>query len=78
MVTAVPFGLPFNVKLIVLPLTPVPLDVSVADRVVVPPYAPVDGWTASVVALALATAASAKFCTGVDPVLTVTGAPPVA
>ena len=78
MVTAVPFGLPFNVKLIVLPLTPVPPEVSVADMVVVPPYTPVDGWAVSVVALALATAASTKFCTVVDPALTVTSALAVA
>jgi hypothetical protein len=65
-----------SVKLIVLPLTPVPLDVSVAESVVVPPYGPDAGWTdRDVVVPALAT--SAKFCTVVDPVFTVTDAPPV-
>jgi len=36
-VMALPTGLPFRVKLMVLPLTGDPLEVSVADRLTVPP-----------------------------------------
>ena len=37
LVVALPTGLPFRVKLMVLPLTGDPLEVSVADRLTVPP-----------------------------------------
>jgi hypothetical protein len=75
-VELVPAAAPFKVKLIVLPVTPVPLDVKVADRVVVPPYVPDAAETASEVGAA-AFATRAKFCTVVRPELRVTEAVPV-
>ena len=75
-VAAEPAALPLRVKLIVLPVTPLPPDVSVADNVVVPPYVPDAVETASDV-LAAALAASEKFCTVVDPAVNVTDALPV-
>ena len=59
-VEALPTEVPLRLKLMDLPLTPAPLDVSVAESVVVPPYVPDAAPTASdVVAAPLAT--SAKF-----------------
>ena len=76
-VDALPTGFPFRLKLMDLPLTPVPPAVSVADNVVVPPYVPDAAATArDVVAAALAT--SAKFWVVVMPEKTVTDAAPVA
>jgi hypothetical protein len=51
---------PFNVKLIVLPLTPEPPEVKVAERFTVPPYVPLAGVTdKEVLSLALKVAVSA-------------------
>lgn len=73
LVDALPTGLPFKVKLIGFPLTPVPPAVSVADRVAVPPYMPDAVATARDV-LVPALATSAKFCVVVTPALRVTDA----
>src|SRR5207253_6828121 len=50
LVTALPALLPLSVKVIVLPLTGEPLEVSVAERFAVPPYVPLAALTASEVA----------------------------
>src|SRR3954462_8445353 len=61
-VTALPAGEPLSVKETVLPLTGLPPEVSVAERVVVPPHVPVAGATARLVGLGGATSVK-QTCT---------------
>src|SRR5262249_60303647 len=70
-VDALPAAFPFSVKLIDLPLTPVPPAVNVAESVVVPPNVPDAVATASAV-LAPVVGTSAKFCVVVTPAKIVT------
>jgi hypothetical protein len=72
-VDALPTGLPFSVKLIGLPLTPVPPAVSVAESVAVPPYVP-DAVATPRDVLVPVLATSAKFCVVVMPAAIVTDA----
>jgi hypothetical protein len=71
-VVALPTLVPLRVKLTLAPLTAVPLEVSVAESVVVPPKLPVVGATVKLVAAGVA-AATPSWITETVPLLPKSG-----